>query len=343
MGEVHAGVTVWYYYDESGVCGMNIFGSDYYFQKNLFGDIVALYAADGTLAGTYTYDAWGNTAWQHQNGHSVANWNPFRYRGYYQDQETGFYYLNSRYYDPATGRFINADEPSALFINSFSPMGVNLFAYCLNNPVMYTDPSGHIVITTAIIIGLIVGAVIGGTLGGITAYNSAIDKDKEGGDLFWATMLGVGTGMVLGGAVGFVATAGPQFLVGGIAAVFGKAAEDFVAYTMFGAPWGTWEDYAIAFVFGGLIWGWFGSKPSLGGAGLDVLARPFANQLVRIGTGRQNGIERDKYRYDVGIRGASYLTPIPFRLYARGYAKGNWYAKNNEAAGNPGAQYYYAV
>ena len=71
---------------------------------------------------------------------SVAKLNPFRYRGYYYDTETGFYYLNSRYYDPAIGRFINADDIS--YIQPTEINGLNLFAYCGNNPVMYVDSVG---------------------------------------------------------------------------------------------------------------------------------------------------------------------------------------------------------
>lgn len=77
------------------------------------------------------------TGWCSTSTTHIANLNPFRYRGYYYDKETGFYYLNSRYYDPLTGRFINADGQ----INS-DVTGTNLFAYCGNNPVMRTDDNG---------------------------------------------------------------------------------------------------------------------------------------------------------------------------------------------------------
>ena len=106
----------------------------------------------------YAYDAWGNIL--SQSG-SMAGVNPLRYRGYYYDRETRLYYLQSRYYDFANCRFINAD--GQLSVVDFS--AVNLFAYCGNNPVNYIDPSGHVfmLITTAI------GAVVGGVIGGITA------------------------------------------------------------------------------------------------------------------------------------------------------------------------------
>jgi RHS repeat-associated protein len=69
--------------------------------------------------------------------------NPFRYRGYYYDPETKLYYLNSRYYDPETSRFINADDPNNLLTESMMPSGANLYQYCYNNPVMYTDSSSE--------------------------------------------------------------------------------------------------------------------------------------------------------------------------------------------------------
>jgi len=149
------------YYDETGVSGMNFWGQDYYFRKNILGDIVAIYDMNGNWVGGYTYDAWGNTTIL-EGSDCILLWNPFRWRGYYQDQETGFYYLQSRYYDPATGRFINADEPTMLLTESAMAMGANLFMYCYNNPVMFTDPSGYgITLGVAILIGFIVGAVVG--------------------------------------------------------------------------------------------------------------------------------------------------------------------------------------
>ena len=72
---------------------------------------------------------------------AVGNANPFRYRSYYFDEETGLYYLNSRYYDPETGRFVNADDIS--FLDPETINGLNLYAYCGDNPVMLTDPTGR--------------------------------------------------------------------------------------------------------------------------------------------------------------------------------------------------------
>ena len=89
----------------------------------------------------YEYDAWGNCTITSGADDPIVVANPFRYRGYYYDTETGLYYCNTRYYDPQTGRFISAD--SANYLDPSSMNGMNLYAYCINNPVMYSDPTGH--------------------------------------------------------------------------------------------------------------------------------------------------------------------------------------------------------
>lgn len=114
--------------------------------------------ADGNVTGytektyaTYTYDAWGkligitNSAGtsiinKQTTSTSLANLNPLRYRGYYYDNETGFYYLQSRYYDPVNRRFINADTYAS---TGQGFIGANMYAYCNNNPVIYADSTGH--------------------------------------------------------------------------------------------------------------------------------------------------------------------------------------------------------
>ena len=139
-----------YYYDAQGVIGFKYDGNVYYYKKNLLGDIDRVYDANKNLVAEYKYDAWGNHRIYISGGiditedmsynNSVAKLNPFRYRGYYYDAETGLYYLNSRYYDPSVGRFINADDIS--YIQPTDINGLNLYAYCGNNPIMFTDASG---------------------------------------------------------------------------------------------------------------------------------------------------------------------------------------------------------
>ena len=97
--------------------------------------------------------------------------NPIRYRGYYYDTETGLYYLQSRYYDPETCRFINADS---LIIAGDYLQGTNMFAYCLNNPVMYVDPSGYITETQKMAVDIV---VIIGALCYIADYAEKYNKD----------------------------------------------------------------------------------------------------------------------------------------------------------------------
>ena len=145
-----------YLYDEIGApIGLKYRNSTYaandydyfFFEKNLQGDIVAVYNESCVRIGTYTYDAWGVCTASVTSGITsleskiVNTYNPFRYRGYYYDVEIGLYYLQSRYYNPAWGRFLNADGVACLGTNS-DLQAYNLFAYCSNNPVMNIDPTG---------------------------------------------------------------------------------------------------------------------------------------------------------------------------------------------------------
>ena len=120
--------------------------------KNQQGDVERVISADGTILASYTYDAWGNVLTAEG---TLAAANPIRYRGYYFDAETGLYYLQSRYYDPAVGRFINADNYATTYKTS---TGANMFAYCLNNPANCKDDGGEL---ANWLIGGVVGAVAG--------------------------------------------------------------------------------------------------------------------------------------------------------------------------------------
>ena len=115
----------------------------YWYEKNLFGDIAAIYNNNGAMLISYVYDAWGNfTTTYHNNGSATnATVNKLKYRGYYYDDQLQMYYLQSRYYDPVIGRFISPD--TLLPGVSGSLHGYNLYVYCFNNPVMYTDSTGN--------------------------------------------------------------------------------------------------------------------------------------------------------------------------------------------------------
>jgi len=100
---------------------------------------------DGSVVVAYTYDTWGKlVSITGSAATTLGVANPYRYRGYRYDNETGFYYLNSRYYDPEVGRFINADEVSVTGVNPMGLTDKNLFAYCDNNLVNRHDPRGNI-------------------------------------------------------------------------------------------------------------------------------------------------------------------------------------------------------
>ena len=142
--------TVKFFYDKNDApIAMEYEGNYYYYRTNIQGDIEGIYNANGTLVVSYSYDAWGDIlSITGTLASTIGEINPFRYRGYYYDTETGWYYLQSRYYDPTVGRFLNADEP--MFVGATGTLvGINFYAYCENNPVMFKDPSGNVKIPLA--------------------------------------------------------------------------------------------------------------------------------------------------------------------------------------------------
>ena len=146
-----------FFYDESGrpfAFNYTPEGSTpntYYYILNLQGDVVQIIDEGGVLQAEYVYSLWGEIISAEGD---LAEINPLRYRGYYYDSETGFYYLRSRYYDPENHRFINADTYAST--DSGDAISCNMFAYCGNNPVMRGDENGEI---WAWLAGALVGAV----------------------------------------------------------------------------------------------------------------------------------------------------------------------------------------
>lgn len=151
IGLKKGNTTVLFYYDSEGQLYSMTKGDDtYFFIKNLQGDVTKIIDEDGETCATYAYDAWGGIlATLDENGQEITDLNhiaftnPFRYRGYVYDTETELYYLQSRYYDPKTGRFINADDSAYTDTYSGSPLSTNMFAYCENNHIMRIDRSGN--------------------------------------------------------------------------------------------------------------------------------------------------------------------------------------------------------
>ena len=128
-------------YDASGAPLQVVYnGTTYYYVTNLQGDVIAILNSSGTAVVQYTYDAWGNPiSTTGSMATTLGTHNPLRYRGYVYDQETNLYYLQSRYYNPKTGRFLNAD---AMTSTGQGTLGNNMLAYCNNNPVFGVDSCG---------------------------------------------------------------------------------------------------------------------------------------------------------------------------------------------------------
>ena len=213
--------TLSFFYDQQGnrvamADGNNNF---YYYIYNVQGDVIALAdASTGKLSATYTYDAWGKCTVTNASGYTIGTQNPFRYRGYYYDTETGLYYLQTRYYDPEVGRFINADGQ----LNE-GVLGYNMFAYCENNPVMKVDPTGTIswdglhqfgeeCLKAAAIVGgvfaavAIIGTAVAGTVlsggAGAIALPAAIAVASECVAVATATTAAIGTISIAAAKIG---------------------------------------------------------------------------------------------------------------------------------------------
>ena len=148
------------YDNEESVCGVIYNDVPYYFHKNLQGDVIAIVDKNGDTVARYTYDAWGACTIQSDStGCCIASINPFRYRGYYYDIEIDMYYLQSRYYNPNTGRFINADAIEMLG-SSGTNISYNLIVYCENEPIKGKDILGYLGLVCAMAIGAVFGVFV---------------------------------------------------------------------------------------------------------------------------------------------------------------------------------------
>ncbi|MFR5101247.1 MAG: RHS repeat-associated core domain-containing protein, partial [Christensenellaceae bacterium] len=215
-----------FFYDNTGVAGIEYNNATYLYQKDAQGNICKILDSNGGVIVQYKYDAWGNHAVLDANGADISDaahigkLNPYRYRGYYYDTETGLYYLKSRYYDPEVCRFITIDDIQILSISKEVINGLNLYCYCNNNPVNDKDESGYLFgFLLALLVGGIVGALVSvaGTFIGDIAnniwnygFNFAAWEFSN-----WQTYLGAAIGGFVGGALG-VAFPGSYVLVAGI-------------------------------------------------------------------------------------------------------------------------------
>ena len=225
--ETNGNVAV-YLYDAAGSpIGMQYHGASYatdawdvyWYEKNLQGDIVAIYNVSGTKLVSYAYDAWGNCREQ-RHVSALPNeviFNPFRYRGYYYDFDLELYYLQSRYYDPAIGRFISAD--GVISDVGGDIRGYNLYAYCMNNPVNMSDSTGNwpswatkLVVAAAIVAAVAAAAAVTVATAGTGTAIAAIAVGAAKG-----AAIGFGTGLITGGATGYMTTGTLEGTLNGMA------------------------------------------------------------------------------------------------------------------------------
>ncbi len=195
-------------YDQSGIAGIKYNNATYFYRKDAQGNIAAILDSNGNIVVEYKYDSWGNHAVLDANGADIAsathigNLNPFRYRGYYYDTETGLYFLKTRYYDPEVGRFITIDSIS--YIDPETINGLNLYAYCGNNPVMRVDENGNAWwewLVGALLVIAVTAAVVVTAGAAAAAVGAAIGV---GSALVNATMVGAAIGGLVAGGMELV-------------------------------------------------------------------------------------------------------------------------------------------
>lgn len=201
VSENRNGTVQSYFYDENGsVLGITYGGENYYFRKNFRNDVLAILNASGEVVVEYSYDPWGNIlAVTGSLASTLGSDNPFRYRGYYYDTESCFYYLNSRYYDAKVCRFVNADDASTLTATPTGLTDKNLYAYCDNNPIMRRDGDGEF---WHILVGAAVGALVSGIVKVVENVATGEDWNK-----------GLAKEMLTGAASGALAATGASVAV----------------------------------------------------------------------------------------------------------------------------------
>jgi RHS repeat-associated protein len=215
-------------------------GSEYFYIRNQMGDITHIATSDGTVVVHYVYDAYGKIVdIDSEPGYSkLAEINPYRYRGYRYDSSTNWYYLNSRYYNPEVGRFINADKVLGQLTNY---MSTNMYSYSSNNPVNYTDEDGDF---WHLLGGFVVGAAIGATA---KIVSNIISGEK------WSD--GVATAAIVGGVTGLMTAAGAGSLAIGLVAGIGTATGNQIEDCVFKGEEFDLKEYVFDAVVTGVLAG----------------------------------------------------------------------------------------
>ena len=259
--------TIDFFYDANGTPhAMKYNGTVYYYVTNLQGDVMRIVDASGTVMASYDYDLYGKVI---SAVGSLANINPLRYRGYVYDQETGFYYLNSRYYDPAVGRFISADNypTTGQGLN-----GNNMFAYCGNNPVSRQDDGGEFW-------NIVIGAGVGAVVSGLISVASQVLENKGIANVDWARVgVAAAAGAISGGFAATGIKVNGQMVVNGI---IGAASSGIDTYLKSNGT-ASFSEYAKNIAIGtgiGLVGGRIGGN----GTGTRHLTKSAGQALKRTG------------------------------------------------------------
>ena len=197
-------------YDTQGLAGVvDKSGSTvktYFYRKDAQGNIIALLDENGAVVVKYVYNAWGEhkvlgaDGTENTSASFIGNLNPFRYRGYYYDTSLKLYYLVTRYYDPIVGRFISQD--SFEYADPDTINGLNLYAYCNNNPVMNVDPTGEFLLSFLAALGI--AAIIGAAVGVVGMFMGDVITSAISGQWqlsSWETYLGNAIGGAVGGVI----------------------------------------------------------------------------------------------------------------------------------------------
>ena len=261
------GNTIDFFYDESGLpYAMKHNGTVYYYVTNLQGDVMRVVNASGTVVASYDYDPYGKVL---SATGTLANVNPLRYRAYVYDQETGFYYLQSRYYDPVVGRFISADNypTTGQGLN-----GNNMFAYCGNNPVSRQDDGGEFW-------NIVIGAGVGAVVSGLISVASQVLENKGIANVDWARVgVAAAAGAISGGFAATGIKVNGQMVVNGI---IGAASSGIDTYLKSNGT-ASFSEYAKNIAIGtgiGLVGGRIGGN----GTGTRHLTKSAGQALKRTG------------------------------------------------------------
>ena len=197
---------LFFLYDENGqLYGFVKDEKKYFYIKDITGTIYGIVDESGTLVGKYEYSAYGKcTILVDTDG--IATLNPFRFKCYYYDTESGMYYCQTRYFVPEWGRWLNADNPNFLQFDNIN--GMNLFAYCNNSPVMYADPSGEILLS--LLFAAISGAFISGLASTLVqlATTGEVKWSQVGVSALFGAVSGALSFWGIGGALGQFAIQG---------------------------------------------------------------------------------------------------------------------------------------